>query len=106
MTTLRQAVEGYLSLRRALGFQLRDVGTALARFLAFCEAEGAAVVTADLARRWAVSAERITGPGGLAASDRSRFRHPSPGQRSTDRDPAEGSFPVPSPSQDPVPLFR
>ena len=56
MTTLRQAVEEYLSLRRALGFQLRDVGSALARFLAFCEAEGAAVVTADLARRWAVSA--------------------------------------------------
>ena len=57
MTTLRPAVEGYLSLRRALGFELHDVGTALARFLAFCEAEGAAVVTADLARRWAVSAD-------------------------------------------------
>jgi len=48
MTTLRRAVEGYLSLRRSLGFELHDVGSALARFLAFCEAEGAAVVTADL----------------------------------------------------------
>jgi integrase/recombinase XerD len=57
MTTLRRAAEEYLSLRRALGFQLHDVGLALARFLAFCEAEGAAVVTADLARRWAVSAD-------------------------------------------------
>jgi integrase/recombinase XerD len=57
MTTLRQAVEGYLSLRRALGFQLHDVGSALARFLAFCEAEGVAVITADLARRWAVSGD-------------------------------------------------
>jgi integrase len=56
MATLRRAVEGYLSLRRALGFELHDVGSALARFLAFCEVEGAAVVTADLARRWAVSA--------------------------------------------------
>ena len=56
MTTLRQAVEEYLSLRRALGFELHDVGLALARFVAFCEAEGATVVTADLAHRWAVSA--------------------------------------------------
>jgi integrase/recombinase XerD len=55
MTTLRQAVEEYLSLRRALGFQLHDVGLALARFVAFCEAEEAGVVTADLAHRWAAS---------------------------------------------------
>jgi integrase/recombinase XerD len=55
MTTLRQAVEDYLSLRRALGFKLNDVGLAFRSFLAFCENEGAAVVTAELARRWAVS---------------------------------------------------
>jgi integrase/recombinase XerD len=57
MTTLRQAAEEYLSLRRALGFKLHDVGSALVGFLAFCESEGATVVTADLARRWAVSAD-------------------------------------------------
>jgi integrase/recombinase XerD len=57
MTTLRQAAEEYLSLRRALGFKLHDVGLALARFLAFCEDQGAAVVTTDLARRWAVSTD-------------------------------------------------
>jgi integrase len=56
MTTLRQAVEGYLSLRRALGFKLGDVGVAFRSFLAFCDHEGAAVVTTELARRWAVSA--------------------------------------------------
>jgi integrase/recombinase XerD len=55
MTILRQAAEEYLRLRRALGFKLRDVGPALMRFLAFCENEGAAVVTVDLARRWAMS---------------------------------------------------
>jgi integrase len=57
MTTLRRAAEEYLSLRRALGFKLHDVGSALVSFLAFCEIEGAAVVTADLARRWAVSTD-------------------------------------------------
>lgn len=56
MTTLRQAVEEYLSLRRALGFKLSDVGVAFRSFLAFCDSEGAAVVTTELARRWAVSA--------------------------------------------------
>ena len=55
MTTLRQAVEEYLSLRRALGFKLSDVGLAFKSFLAFCDSEGATVVTVDLARRWAES---------------------------------------------------
>ena len=55
MTILRQAGEEYLRLRRVLGFKLRNVGPALLRFLAFCENEGAAVVTVDLARRWAMS---------------------------------------------------
>jgi len=62
MTTLRRAAEEYLGLRRALGFKLGCVGPALMSFLAFCEDEGSGVVTADLARRWAVpgnaSAER------------------------------------------------
>jgi integrase/recombinase XerD len=57
MTTLRQAAEEYLSLRRALGFKLHCVGSALVSFLAFCENESAAVVTADLARRWAESTD-------------------------------------------------
>jgi integrase/recombinase XerD len=56
MKILRQAAEEYLRLRRLLGFKLRDVASGLMRFVAFCENEGAAVVTIDLARRWAVSA--------------------------------------------------
>jgi integrase len=55
MTTLRQAAEEYLSLRRALGYKLHDVELALVSFLAFCDSEGAAIVTADLAHRWAES---------------------------------------------------
>ena len=53
---LEASGRGVFEPATCLGFQLRDVGSALARFLAFCEAEGAAVVTADLASRWAVSA--------------------------------------------------
>lgn len=56
MTALSQAVAEYLSLRRALGFKLSDVGVAFRSFLAFCDSEGATVVTTELARRWAVSA--------------------------------------------------
>jgi len=56
MKSLRQAAEEYLRLRRVLGFKLRDVASGLMHFVAFCENEGAAVVTIDLARRWAVSA--------------------------------------------------
>jgi integrase/recombinase XerD len=55
MTILRQAAEEYLRLRRVLGFKLRDVASGLMHFVAFCENEGVAVVTIDLARRWAVS---------------------------------------------------
>jgi integrase/recombinase XerD len=56
MMILRKAAEEYLRLRRVLGLKLRDVGSALLRFLAFCENQGACVVTVDLARRWARSA--------------------------------------------------
>jgi integrase/recombinase XerD len=55
MTTLRQAAEEYLSLRRALGFKLHDVGSMLLSFVAFCENEGAVAVTIDVANRWALS---------------------------------------------------
>ena len=55
MNALRQAVEEYLSLRRELGFKLHDEGYALRSFIGFCEQESAEYVTADLARRWAVS---------------------------------------------------
>jgi len=55
MTTLRRAVEEYLQLRRALGYKLKCVGSSLNSFVTFCESERTAVITADLARRWAVS---------------------------------------------------
>src|SRR3954471_17625814 len=53
MSTLRQASEQYLQLRRNLGCKLGGVGGLLQNFVAFAEREGASHVTTDLALRWA-----------------------------------------------------
>jgi len=53
MTSLRQAVQDYLSLRRSLGFKLRCAGALLLKFAAFAEARGAEYVTISLALEWA-----------------------------------------------------
>ena len=53
MSTLRQAAEQYLQLRRDLGCKLRETGRLLEDFVAFAEREGAPHVTTDLALRWA-----------------------------------------------------
>jgi integrase len=53
MNELRQALEEYLTTRRALGFELHQVGVALHRFVEFAEQEGAGVITCELAVRWA-----------------------------------------------------
>ena len=53
MNTLRQAVQEYLSLRRALGFKLQDAGKQLLDFVTFMEQHRAAYVTQALALAWA-----------------------------------------------------
>ena len=53
MSTLREASEQYLQLRRDLGYKLRGAGRLLQNFVAFAEREGASHVTTDLALRWA-----------------------------------------------------
>ncbi len=53
MSGLRQSLEEYLTVRRALGFELRLPGAALAQFVDFAEREGASFITIDLALRWA-----------------------------------------------------
>jgi hypothetical protein len=45
MNTLRQALDEYLSLRRHLGFKLREAGKALLDFVAFMEQQEAPVVS-------------------------------------------------------------
>jgi len=53
MNTLRQAVDEYLSMRRNLGFQLRDAGKALLDFVTFMEQQRAPYITEALALVWA-----------------------------------------------------
>ncbi len=53
MTTLRQAVREYLSMRRNLGFKLRETGKGLLDFVMFMEQHCASSITQALALAWA-----------------------------------------------------
>ena len=53
MTTLRQAVQEYLGMRRDLGFKLRDAGKGLLDFVRFMERRRAPYITQSLALAWA-----------------------------------------------------
>jgi len=53
MREMRQALEEYLAVRRALGFRLRLAGRLLHRFVDFAEREGASFISRKLALRWA-----------------------------------------------------
>ena len=50
---LREHQENYLTLRRALGFTLKEEGRLLAKFVTSLEASGAATITNDVAIAWA-----------------------------------------------------
>jgi integrase len=54
MTPLLKAVDEYLSLRRRLGYKLKDPGTYLHDFVSFLERQRASRITTDLALRWAM----------------------------------------------------
>jgi len=53
MISLRKAVENYLTMRRSLGFKLRDMGYNLRHFVSFMEQQRASIITTELALRWA-----------------------------------------------------
>jgi integrase len=55
MSTIAEALETYLALRRGLGSELRGPGAHLRRFVEFLDREGAVVVTTALALRWATA---------------------------------------------------
>lgn len=54
MTSLTKALEEYLSLRRGLGFKLKEDGKCLSEFVSFLEKKGASHVTTEIAVCWAV----------------------------------------------------
>ena len=55
MNTLGEAVQEYLSMRRSLGFKLREDGFRLFDFVAFMERRKASYITHELALAWAQS---------------------------------------------------
>ncbi len=65
MKTPRESLEIYLALRRGLGSELLRPGAHLHRFIEFLEAEGATVVTTELALRWSKAPAEAT-PSTLA----------------------------------------
>lgn len=53
MNTLHQAIQDYLTMRRDLGFKLREAGKGLLEFAAFMRQRHAAYITSELALAWA-----------------------------------------------------
>lgn len=53
MSRLREALDDYLTVRRALGFKLKLAGWVLGTFVAYAEGVGAETITTDLAVAWA-----------------------------------------------------
>jgi integrase/recombinase XerD len=53
MNALRQAAHEYLTMRRSLGYKLRDEGKALLDFITFMERRRASYITHSLALAWA-----------------------------------------------------
>jgi integrase/recombinase XerD len=60
MTGMQQAVQGYLALRRALGYKLKQDGQLLQDFAAHLDADGAEYLTADAAIAWATIPADVT----------------------------------------------
>lgn len=67
MTGLRQALAGYLELRRGLGFKLERHAELVGQFIGWLEDHGAATVTTADALAWVTLPERA-GPGWLRKS--------------------------------------
>jgi hypothetical protein len=59
MNTLRQDLQHYLSMRRGLGFRLREAGNGLADFVGFLEKRKARYITRELALAWAQQPQKV-----------------------------------------------
>jgi integrase/recombinase XerD len=60
MNTLHQAIQEYLTMRRDLGFKLRETGKGLHDFAAFMRHRRAAYITSKLALAWAQQPRDVT----------------------------------------------
>ena len=66
MSPLRETLDEYLAMRRALGHKLCRAGRLLQQFVAFADLAGATYVTTDLALAW------VSQPCGAALAERAR----------------------------------
>jgi hypothetical protein len=98
MSALAVALDAYLALRRGLGTALLRPGASLRRFVDFLDREGAAIVTTELALRWA-TAPAGCDPGhvGEASGRRPPLRPLATGHRSPDPGATPGAVARPLP---------
>ena len=75
MTPLARALADYLSMRRALGFKLKNAGGLLAQFVTYLEQTGADTVTTDRAVSWAMLPQGVD-PNWWGRRKRVRWRRP------------------------------
>src|SRR5882672_5407564 len=59
MSAMRDALTQYVSLRRALGTQLKEPATTLGHFVEYVERDGAEFITSELALRWAMEPKLV-----------------------------------------------
>ena len=59
MSAIREALEQYIAIRRALGSQLREPAVALGHFVEFLEHKGAEFITTNFALCWACQPEHV-----------------------------------------------
>lgn len=59
MNTLRETLQGYLALRRGLGFKMHDARLLLPRFVAFMDERQAHHITVQLALEWAQQSKNV-----------------------------------------------
>jgi integrase len=102
MSDLRNALEEYLAVRRALGFKLRLAGSLLHTFVRFAEQEGALYITTDLAVRWATQPKncRPVQYGNRLSMVRGFARYLQAVDSRTET-PPEGLFPTRYPRKEP-----
>ena len=107
MSSLREAAEEYLALRRALGFKLRQQGRMLLQFVEFLEQQ-----RRDSDQHQARAAVGLPASGrqsnvvASAAGGRASLRAVPRGVRSADRGAAQRPAASAPSSRDPIPLLR
>jgi integrase len=59
-SALTQQLDGYLTMRRALGFKLKEPARLLRHYVAYLDSIGAGIITVDSAMAWATSAAQAS----------------------------------------------